>query len=75
LSKFYSNRFWKAESDNIDEAQIECQKLHSKINYYDILEKCNQLTVSGRLFYCSSWHVYKLKKFGSKVEQINDMFK
>jgi len=58
MSKFYTKRFWKAHDGNVM-AVKDCRTSHSKIDYYYLLERCNQLTLSERLKFFSAWNVYK----------------
>lgn len=76
LNKFYSKAFWKGKSDcnNSNSARMECRKLHDKINYSDLLEKFNLLSLEKRLVYFALWNLYKIKKCACDVKQINDMF-
>jgi len=74
IRKFFSKRFWKASSNCLESARRECKKAFGSIKYYDLLEKCNQFTVTERLKFFSIWSVYKVMKFGSNVEQIKNIF-
>jgi len=74
IRKFYSKRFWKASADCLASARRECKKAIGSINYYDLLEKCNQFTITERLKFFSLWNVYKVIKFGSNICQIKNIF-
>jgi hypothetical protein len=71
--KYYTKRFWKAQSD-VSQAQIECRRLHKVIDYYELLDKCNQFTVSERLQYFCAWGVYKNIKFTSPIVRLREFF-
>jgi hypothetical protein len=61
LRKFYKKGTWKNSSKAL---VAECKKLHDKINVYDLLEKCNQLTISERLKYYAAWNTFKMVTSG-----------
>ncbi len=46
-----------------------------KLNYYDLLEKCNLLTLQERLEYYIISQFHATITFDSKVKQINDLYK
>ena len=55
-------------------SKIECRKMHDKVNYYDLLERFNLLTMSERVKYYSLWCTYKILKYGCTVKQITLMY-
>lgn len=75
LSKFYSKSYWKGKSDcgTLDSARVECRIWHTKVNYNDLLEKFNLLSLNERLAYYTLWNLYKIKK-SCNVKQISDMY-
>jgi exonuclease III len=76
LTKYYSKSYWKVHSDcnTINQAKVECRKLHSSVNIEGLLEKFNLLSLSERLDYFSLWNMFKIKKYGTNVPQIREMF-
>jgi hypothetical protein len=72
LRKFNKKSTWKNCSKTL---VVECKKLHDKINVYELLERCNQLTISERLKYYAAWNTFKILKCESTVETIRDMFR
>ena len=76
LAKYYNKSYWKESScsDDVNVKKVECRKLHQKINYYDLWEDFNLLTITERLKYYSLWNMYKILKFGCNVIQISAMF-
>ncbi len=76
LTKFYSKSYWKVHSDcnTINQAKLECRKLHSSVNIEGLLEKFNLLSLRERLDYFCLWNMFKIKKYGTNVPQIREMF-
>jgi hypothetical protein len=75
IVKFHTKRFWK-DHPNPELARVECNNLHSTIDYYNLLEKCNQFTITERLMYSALTNVYKIRKFTSKysIPALQTMF-
>jgi hypothetical protein len=71
LRKFYKKSTWKNSSNAL---AAECKKLHEKNNVYELLERCNQLTISERVKYYAAWNTFKILKGESMVKSIKDMF-
>jgi hypothetical protein len=75
IVKFKKKRFWSSRSENeLTQAKRECVAAHSKINYFNLLEKCNLFTITERLKFKSLLNVFKLKKFGCKVLALSKLF-
>jgi hypothetical protein len=67
----YKKSTWKNSSNAL---AAECKKLHEKVNVYELLERCNQLTISERVKYYAAWNTFKILKGESTVKSIKDMF-
>jgi len=63
IRKFFSKTFWKASADSLESARRVCKKAFGSIKYYDLLEKCNQFTVTERLKFFSIWSLYTVMKY------------
>lgn len=75
IIKYKRKRFWcNRNAEELFAAKKECIAAHRKINYYDLLEKCNLFSITERLEYYSLWNIFKIRKFGSKVIAMNDLF-
>jgi len=76
IAKFHSKRFWK-DHPNADVARNDCVRAHSEIDYYVLLEKCNQFTLTERLQYYTLQNVYKYRspEPNHSVSALKIMFK
>jgi hypothetical protein len=75
IVKFKKKRFWSDRSvSEFAQAKRECVLAHKNINYFNLLEKSNLFTVTERLQYYSLLNIFKIRKFGSKITELNEMY-
>lgn len=65
IGKYYSKTYWKCQSDNntVTRARADCRRSHAVINYDELLEKFNLLSINERLEYYALWNLFKIKKY------------
>jgi hypothetical protein len=75
IVKYKKKRFWcNRDAEDLVKAKKECIIAHRNLDYYNLLEKCNLLTITERLEFYSLWNIYKIRKFKSKVVALNEMY-
>lgn len=76
LAKYYTKTYWKCQFDNttVANARASCKKSHAGINYDDLLEKFNLLSIKERLEYYAIWNLFKIKKYGTNVNEFDNMY-